>query len=240
MNRIGLRLLSRLAKGASTKPFPTSSARSGAGAFLASGMRKYSSSLQSSVEASRGSGHHCHWSRAALSLSTAAAAAAALAAGLSAKALQASEVERTFIAIKPDGVQRGLISEIVARFERKGYKLVAIKAVIPTKDFAEEHYDDLKGRPFFNGLTDFLSSGPVIAMVWEGPGVITYGRKMIGATSPQASAPGTIRGDLAIIVGRNIIHGSDGSETAKHEIALWFKPEELLNYQLDSHKWVYE
>lgn len=153
--------------------------------------------------------------------------------------LQAAELERTFIAIKPDVVQRGLISEIINRFERKGYKLVAIKLVIPTKEFAEKHYDDLKGRPFFNGLCDFLSSGPVVAMVWEGQGVIKYARKLIGATSPHNSEPGTIRGDLAISVGRNIIHGSDGPETAKTEISLWFKPEELVNYS-STEKWLYE
>ncbi|OAE18416.1 hypothetical protein AXG93_3426s1090 [Marchantia polymorpha subsp. ruderalis] len=172
--------------------------------------------------------------------------------------LSAAELERTFIAIKPDGVQRGLISDIIARFEKKGYKLVAIKLVHPTKDFAEKHYDDLKGRPFFNGLTDFLSSGPVVAMVpppppsqsmsnhtadpqvWEGQGVIKYGRKFIGATAPLASEPGTIRGDFAISVGRNIIHGSDGPETAKDEIALWFKPEEILSYKKETDKWLYE
>ncbi|KAI3900772.1 hypothetical protein MKW98_012496 [Papaver atlanticum] len=151
----------------------------------------------------------------------------------------AAEMERTFIAIKPDGVQRGLISEIVARFERKGFKLVAIKLVVPSKDFAQKHYHDLKERPFFNGLCDFLSSGPVLAMVWEGEGVIKYGRKLIGATDPQKSEPGTIRGDLAVVVGRNIIHGSDGPETAKDEIKLWFKPEELNTYTINSEKWVY-
>ncbi|XP_055822263.1 uncharacterized protein LOC129890812 [Solanum dulcamara] len=151
----------------------------------------------------------------------------------------AAEMERTFIAIKPDGVQRGLISEIVSRFERKGFKLVAIKVVIPSKEFAQKHYHDLSERPFFNGLCDFLSSGPVLAMVWEGEGVIRYGRKLIGATDPQKSEPGTIRGDLAVVVGRNIIHGSDGPETAKDEINLWFKPEELVNYTSNSEKWVY-
>ncbi|KAL9253491.1 Nucleoside diphosphate kinase 4, chloroplastic-like protein [Drosera capensis] len=152
---------------------------------------------------------------------------------------RAAELERTFIAIKPDGVQRGLIAEIISRFERKGFKLVAIKVVIPSKDFAQKHYHDLKERPFFNGLCDFLSSGPVIAMVWEGEGVIKYGRKLIGATDPQKSEPGTIRGDLAVVVGRNIIHGSDGPETAKDEINLWFKKEELVSYASNSEKWVY-
>ncbi|GKB35915.1 nucleoside diphosphate kinase III, chloroplastic/mitochondrial [Tanacetum coccineum] len=151
----------------------------------------------------------------------------------------ALQMERTFIAIKPDGVQRGLISEIISRFERKGYKLVAIKLVVPSKSFAGKHYNDLKDRPFFNGLCNFLSSGPVLAMVWEGEGVITYGRKLIGATDPQKSEPGTIRGDLAIVVGRNIIHGSDGPETAKNEINLWFKPEELTSYTSNQEKWAY-
>ncbi|KAK7399109.1 hypothetical protein VNO78_10284 [Psophocarpus tetragonolobus] len=153
--------------------------------------------------------------------------------------VHAAELERTFIAIKPDGVQRGLISEIISRFERKGYKLVGIKVVIPSKEFAQQHYHDLKERPFFNGLCDFLSSGPVIAMVWEGQGVISYGRKLIGATDPQKSEPGTIRGDLAVVVGRNIIHGSDGPETAKEEIKLWFKPEELVSFTSSAEKWIY-
>ncbi|RWV99237.1 hypothetical protein GW17_00037865, partial [Ensete ventricosum] len=123
---------------------------------------------------------------------------------------QVSSLERTFIAIKPDGVQRGLIAEIVSRFERKGFKLVAIKIVVPSKEFAQRHYHDLKERPFFNGLCDFLSSGPVVAMVreqcvWEGEGVIKYGRKLIGATDPQKSEPGTIRGDLAVVVGRYVL-----------------------------------
>ncbi|GAB2296214.1 Nucleoside diphosphate kinase 4, chloroplastic [Dionaea muscipula] len=151
----------------------------------------------------------------------------------------AAELERTFIAIKPDGVQRGLIAEIISRFERKGFKLVAIKVVIPSKEFAQKHYHDLKERPFFNGLCDFLSSGPVIAMVWEGEGVIKYGRKLIGATDPQKSEPGTIRGDLAVVVGRNIIHGSDGPETAEDEINLWFKSEELVSYTSNAEKWIY-
>ncbi|KAI4326823.1 hypothetical protein L6164_019353 [Bauhinia variegata] len=153
--------------------------------------------------------------------------------------VHAAELERTFIAIKPDGVQRGLVAEIISRFERKGFKLVGIKVLIPSKEFAQKHYHDLKDRPFFNGLCEFLSSGPVVAMVWEGQGVISYGRKLIGATDPQKSEPGTIRGDLAVVVGRNIIHGSDGPQTAKDEINLWFKPEELVNYTGNSEKWIY-
>ncbi|XP_056849392.1 LOW QUALITY PROTEIN: nucleoside diphosphate kinase III, chloroplastic/mitochondrial [Raphanus sativus] len=147
----------------------------------------------------------------------------------------AAEMERTFIAIKPDGVQRGLISEIVSRFERKGFKLVGIKVVVPSKDFAQKHYHVLMERPFFNGLALVL----LFAMVWEGEGVIRYGRKLIGATDPQKSEPGTIRGDLAVVVGRNIIHGSDGPETAKDEINLWFKPQELVSYTNNAEKWIY-
>ncbi|XP_039058916.1 nucleoside diphosphate kinase 3-like isoform X2 [Hibiscus syriacus] len=151
----------------------------------------------------------------------------------------AAQTERTFIAIKPDGVQRGLIADIISRFERKGFKLVAIKIMVPSKEFAQKHYHDLKDRPFFNGLCQFLSSGPVVAMVWEGEGVIKYGRKLIGSTDPQRSEPGTIRGDLAVVVGRNIIHGSDGPGTAKDEINLWFKPVELVNYKSNDEKWIY-
>ncbi|XP_022761322.1 nucleoside diphosphate kinase 3-like isoform X1 [Durio zibethinus] len=151
----------------------------------------------------------------------------------------AAEMERTFIAIKPDGGQRGLVAEIICRFERKGFKLVAIKMLVPSKEFAQKHYDDLKEKPFFDGLCEFLSSGPVIAMVWEGEGVIKYGRKLIGATDPQKSEPGTIRGDLAVVVGRNIIHGSDGLETAKNEINLWFQPQELVSYTSNAENWIY-
>ncbi|KAJ4913015.1 hypothetical protein Rs2_07636 [Raphanus sativus] len=148
-------------------------------------------------------------------------------------------MERTFIAIKPDGVQRGLISEIITRFERKGFKLVGIKIMVPSNGFAQKHYHGLKERPFVNGLCNFLSSGPVVAMVWEGEGVVRYGRKMIGATDPQKSEPGTIRGDLAVVLGRNVIHGSDGAETAKEEISLWFNPEELVSYTSNAEKWIY-
>lgn len=183
---------------------------------------------------------HSHHAKAASSHGYAwIAAIPAAAYMLQGQDVHAAEMERTFIAIKPDGVQRGLISEIVSRFERKGYKLVAIKLVVPSKQFAEKHYHDLKERPFFSGLCDFLSSGPVLAMVWEGEGVIKYGRKLIGATDPQKSEPGTIRGDLAVVVGRNIIHGSDGPETAKDEIALWFQPKELVSYTSNEEKWIY-
>ena len=145
--------------------------------------------------------------------------------------------ERTFIAIKPDGVQRGLISEIIGRFERKGFKLVGLKQLIPSKELAQKHYGVHKDRPFFGDLVEFISSGPVIAMVWEGEGVILNARKLIGATKPLEAEPGTIRGDLAIDIGRNIIHGSDGSETAAFEINLWFKDSEINEWKTSDYKW---
>jgi len=148
--------------------------------------------------------------------------------------------ERTFIAIKPDGVERNLIGEIISRFEKRGYKLVAIKMITPTQQFAEKHYDDLKGRPFFPGLVKYFSSGPVVAMVWEGSDVITQGRKLIGATNPLQAEPGSLRGDLCISVGRNIIHGSDSPGAANHEISLWFSPSEVSNYDTSNAKWIYE
>ena len=145
--------------------------------------------------------------------------------------------ERTFIAIKPDGVQRGLISEIIGRFERKGFKLVGLKQLIPSKELAQKHYGVHKDRPFFGDLVEFISSGPVIAMVWEGEGVILNARKLIGATKPLEAEPGTIRGDLAIDIGRNIIHGSDGSETAAFEINLWFEDSEINEWKTSDFKW---
>lgn len=132
------------------------------------------------------------------------------------------------------------MGDIIRRFEQKGYKLVGIKVLVPSKDLAGRHYAEHDGKPFFGKLVNFLASGPVVAMVWEGSGVIKTGRAMIGATSPLASPPGTIRGDYGIDVGRNIIHGSDGPEAAQREIALWFNPEELANYVTAVRPWVYE
>ena len=145
--------------------------------------------------------------------------------------------EKTFIAIKPDGVQRGFISEIIGRFERKGFKLVALKQLIPSKELAQKHYGVHKERPFFNDLVEFISSGPVVAMVWEGEGVISNARKMIGATKPLEAEPGTIRGDLAVNIGRNIIHGSDSPDTASFEINLWFNNEEICDWNPSDSIW---
>ena len=147
--------------------------------------------------------------------------------------------ERTFIMIKPDGVQRGLVGEIIGRFERKGFKLVGMKMDAPGQEHFEKHYADLKSKSFFPGLIAYANSGPVVAMVWEGHNVVATGRKMLGATRPDDSAPGTIRGDLSIDVGRNIIHGSDSVDSANHEINLWFGSS-LVNWAHHSNSWVYE
>ncbi|PNS21093.1 hypothetical protein CAC42_3431 [Sphaceloma murrayae] len=148
--------------------------------------------------------------------------------------------EQTFIAIKPDGVQRGLVGPIITRFEQRGYKLVAIKLMTASKEHLEKHYSDLSDKPFFPGLVAYMGSGPVCAMVWEGKEVVKVGRQLLGATNPLASAPGTIRGDFAIDVGRNVCHGSDAVDSAKKEIALWFKPEELNAWKKAEFDWVYE
>ncbi|KAG1380114.1 hypothetical protein G6F61_004350 [Rhizopus arrhizus] len=154
--------------------------------------------------------------------------------------VKGSMTERTFIAIKPDGVQRGLVGKVISRFEERGYKLVGLKAIAPSKELAEKHYEDLKARPFFAGLVNYMTSGtPVIAMVWEGKDVVKQGRAMIGATNPLESAPGTIRGQYAISVGRNIIHGSDSFESAEKEINLWFgKAGELVDWTPANAEWV--
>ena len=149
-------------------------------------------------------------------------------------------MERTFLAIKPDGVQRKLVSEIIGRFETKGFTLVGLKFMNVSRELAEQHYGVHRERPFFGSLFEFITSGPVVAMVWEGDGVIAAARKVIGATNPLTAEPGTIRGDLGANIGRNLIHGSDAPETAQSEIALWFKEEELINWQPTVLSWIYE
>lgn len=149
-------------------------------------------------------------------------------------------MERTFIAVKPDGVQRAIVGEIIRRFETKGFTLVGLKLLQVSQELAEQHYDVHKERPFFAGLVKFITSGPVVAMVWEGDGVIASARKLIGATNPLNAEPGTIRGDYGVSIGRNLIHGSDAPETAQREIALWFKDEELANWQPTIAPWLYE
>ncbi|MBW4616546.1 MAG: nucleoside-diphosphate kinase [Desmonostoc vinosum HA7617-LM4] len=149
-------------------------------------------------------------------------------------------MERTFLAIKPDGVQRGLVGEIIRRFETKGFTLVGLKFLKVSRELAEQHYDVHRSRPFFPSLVEFITSSPVVAMVWEGDGVVAAARKIIGATNPLTAEPGTIRGDFGINIGRNLIHGSDAPETAKREVALWFKDEELVNWQPDITPWLHE
>ena len=149
-------------------------------------------------------------------------------------------MERTLLIIKPGALQRGIAGEIITRFEKKGFKLLALKLFSPTKQLLEEHYKDLKEKPFFPKLLEYMLMGPVVCMVWQGREVVKTGRKMLGATNPLNSEPGTIRGDYCIESGRNIIHGSDSVESAEREIKLWFKPEEINEYKRDSDKWIYE
>ncbi|KAK1805549.1 hypothetical protein P4O66_019229 [Electrophorus voltai] len=152
----------------------------------------------------------------------------------------AAKTERTFVAIKPDGVQRGLTGDIIKRFEQKGFRLVAMKFLQASEELLKEHYIDLRDRPFYPGLVKYMTSGPVLAMVWEGLNVVKTSRVMLGETNPADSKPGTIRGDFCIEVGRNIVHGSDSVESANKEIALWFKPEELVKYESCAYCWLYE
>ncbi|KAG9086557.1 nucleoside diphosphate kinase [Ceratobasidium sp. 370] len=147
--------------------------------------------------------------------------------------------ERSYIMVKPDGVQRALVGEIISRFERRGFKIVALKMVHATKEHLEKHYADLKDKPFFPGLIRYMASGPVVAIVIEGLDAVKTGRAMLGATNPLASNPGTIRGDYALAVGRNICHGSDSVESANKEIALWF-PEGIVQYTDDKATWIFE
>jgi nucleoside-diphosphate kinase len=149
-------------------------------------------------------------------------------------------MERTFIMIKPDGVQRHLTGEIIHRFESKGFTMVGMKMMQVDRELAEKHYEVHKERPFFKGLVDFIISAPVIAMVWEGEDVIAAARNIIGATNPVSAAPGSIRGDLGVSIGRNLIHGSDAPETASLEVALWFKESELVNWEPVRKSWLYE
>ena len=148
-------------------------------------------------------------------------------------------MEKTFSMIKPDGIQRGLVGEILKRFEKKGIKIAAMKFMMISKDLAEKHYEAHKGKGFYDDLIRFITSSPVLAMVFEGEDVINIVRKLAGATSPEEALPGTIRGDYSLDVEYNLIHASDSPESAKREINLFFKDEEILNYDLLIAKWVY-
>ena len=150
------------------------------------------------------------------------------------------EKQRTFVMIKPDGVQRGFIGEIITRFEKKGLKLVAMKMVSVKKELAEKHYGIHKGKPFFEPTVKYITSSPVVAMVLEGFNAIEIVRNMMGKTNPTEATPGSIRGDYGQFIGRNIVHGSDGKDTAEFEVNLWFKPEELSKYDRIDEKWLIE
>ena len=152
-----------------------------------------------------------------------------------------TETERTFVMVKPDGVQRGLIGEIVSRFEDRGLKLVAGKFMQIDDELARDHYAEHVDEPFFDDLSSFITSGPVFAMVWEGQDAIAQVRTMMGETAPADSAPGTIRGDFGLDLGRNVIHGSDTEEgSAEREVGLFFDDEELHDYERIDETWLYE
>ena len=148
-------------------------------------------------------------------------------------------METTYVMVKPDGVQRGLIGEIIGRFERKGLKLVGLKSVVPSRETAETHYAVHAERPFYPGLINFVTSGPVVCMALSGKDAISVARTLIGATNGREASPGTIRGDFGMDMGYNMIHGSDAADTAEFELGLWF-PEGLMDWEQTITSWVYE
>ncbi len=149
-------------------------------------------------------------------------------------------MERTLILVKPDGVQRGLIGEIITRFERRGLKLIGMKFMQMSQELAETHYGIHKGRPFYDSLVEYITSGPIVAMVWEGNNAVAAARATIGATNPVEATAGSIRGDFGMEIGRNLVHGSDSPENGIKETNIFFTPEELVDWQRDSDKWIRE
>ena len=149
-------------------------------------------------------------------------------------------MDRTLVLLKPDAVQRALAGEIISRLERRGLKLAAMKMLQVTEELAHRHYADHVGKPFFEGLVKFITSSPIVAMVIEGDNAVDVVRNTMGATSPSDAAPGTIRGDLALTIGANLIHGSDSKESAKREIELFFSPDEIIDYSRDVDSWIIE
>jgi nucleoside-diphosphate kinase len=149
-------------------------------------------------------------------------------------------VERSLVLVKPDGVQRALIGEVISRLERRGLRLVAAKFMQVSRELAETHYAIHKGKPFYNGLIDYITSAPVMAMVWEGPNAVAAIRQTMGSTRPTEAAPGSLRHDFALEVGRNLTHASDTVENGEKEVALWFKPEELVDWNREVDRWVFE
>jgi len=147
-------------------------------------------------------------------------------------------IQKTFLMVKPDGVQRSIIGEVISRFEKKGFQLVGAKLMHISQELAETHYGEHKEKAFFGELVKFITSGPVFAMVWEGENVISVSRQMVGKTNPQEALPGTIRGDYGLIVDKNIIHGSDSPESAVREIGLFFNESELVEYKKLVNEWI--
>ncbi|KAM3141353.1 nucleoside diphosphate kinase [Paramecium bursaria] len=150
------------------------------------------------------------------------------------------QAERTFILIKPDGVQRKLVGKIIQRFEERGFKLVALKFTQPDQQTLQKHYEDLVFKPFFPCLISYMLSGPVVAMIWEGKDAVKQGRLILGETNPLLSKPGTIRGDFAIDIGRNVVHGSDSVDAAQKEINLWFAEPERVQWKTEDSSQIYE
>ncbi len=149
-------------------------------------------------------------------------------------------MERTLVLVKPDGVQRGLIGEMISRLERRGLKLVGMKLMLVDDALARQHYGEHVDRPFFPGLVGFITSGPVVAMAWEAENVVEAVRNTMGVTNPTAASPGTIRGDLALDIGRNLVHGSDSPESAQRELSLFFADGEILDYTRSNDPWIKE
>ncbi|MBI3242137.1 MAG: nucleoside-diphosphate kinase [Chloroflexi bacterium] len=149
-------------------------------------------------------------------------------------------MERTLVIVKPDGVQRGLVGEIIGRIERRGLRLAAMKFMQVSEELAAQHYAIHKGKPFYDGLISYIISSPVVVMAWEGPKAVEAVRQVMGVTNPTNAAPGTIRADFAIDIGRNLTHGSDSPENGAAEVALWFEPEELISWKKDGERWAFE
>ena len=149
-------------------------------------------------------------------------------------------MERTLIIVKPDGVQRGLTGEIIRRFETRGLRIAGMKFLSVSRDLAERHYAIHQGKPFYEGLVNYITSGPVVVMALEGTNAIEAARGTIGVTNPAKAPAGSIRGDLGLEIGRNLVHGSDSVENGQAEIALWFKPDELVSWQRSTDSWIFE
>ena len=149
-------------------------------------------------------------------------------------------MERTLVLVKPDGVQRGLVGEVISRLERRGLRLVAAKFIVVNQELAETHYATHQGKPFYPGLIRYITSAPVMAMVWEGPSAVTAVRQTMGATRPIEAAPGSLRHDFALEVGRNLTHASDSAENGTAEVNLWFRPEELVEWVRAVDPWIFE